>query len=332
MSTEKLLTLPDGRTLAYDDGGNPDSSVVVVFLTGILSIGKVTRIPPALQAKGAHYIAPTLPGYGNTSPIPKGKTYATTLAGDMSFLLDHLHPIQPSASDLRLYISGGSFGTAPAQMLYGAPFNVFPHGRHIKGMLLLGAFPPFVNDEERAFSYIRDMSWHTYFGVGPPARIVPFRLLQRLTKSVIQRNLATQESAEAFLRGFLFDKMGAEEKEAYSAWREKNGYEEGQLCREMAENNRRSVEKTWEGFMSTAEVLHSDWGWEKKLGELDEDHTLGRKVLIVGGTEDDGTTIEWGKYLASKYANARIKIVTGGHISVIFSIDEIWAEFMEDSA
>ncbi|KAG5652654.1 hypothetical protein H0H81_004210 [Sphagnurus paluster] len=326
MSVEKLLALSGGRTLAYEDAGIATSSIVVISISGTLSVGRVSRIPAALQAKGVHYIAPTLPGYGNTSPPSTGKSYSSTIAEDMSSLLDHLHPNAPT---LELYISGGSFGTVPAQMLFGAPFDVFPHGRHIKGMLLLGAFPPFVNDKEKGFVYTRCMTWQNYIAVGPPARIIPFRLLQRLTSVVIQSKIATQEKAETFIHQFLFERMSDKEKEAYRVWRERSGYEEGQLEREMAENNRRSVAKTWEGFMSTAEVLSSDWGWGKKLGDLDEEHTLGRKVMFVAGSDDHGTTVEWAEYLTSKYTNARLKVLDGGHIAAIFHSEEIWAEFMD---
>ncbi|KNZ75383.1 hypothetical protein J132_03423 [Termitomyces sp. J132] len=245
----------------------------------------------------------------------------------MSALLTHLHP---NTSELQLYISGGSFGTVPTQMLYGAPFEVFPQGRYIRGMLLLGAFPPFVQDHETGFDYTRSMNWRDYISVGPPSRFIPFRMLQHLAKFVIQSKLARQESAEAFIRAFLFDKMGEDEKKMYQAWRDKTGYEDGQLAREMAESNRRSVEKTWEGFLSTPEVLNSDWGWGVGLGGLDEEHRAGRRVLIVAGTEDDATNIEWARYLASKYSNSRLKTFSGGHIVAIFHMDEIWADFFAD--
>lgn len=326
-SKEKLLVLPDGRTLAYEDGGNTSSSFVVIFLTGLLSVGMVRRLSPALQAKGAHFIAPTLPGYGNTSPPSPGTPYSITIAQDISALLTYLHP---EVSELELYISGGSFGTVPAQMLYGAPFQVFPQGRYIRGMLLLGAFPPFLQDKETGFNYTRSMNWRDYISVGPPSRFIPFRMLQHLAKLVIQSKLSSQESAEGFIRKFLFDKMGEEEKKMYQTWRSKTGYEEGQLVREMAENNRRSVEKTWEGFLSTPEVLNSDWGWGVELGGLDEEHKAGRRVLIVAGTEDDATTLEWGQYLASQYTNSRLKTFSGGHIVAIFHMDEIWADFLAD--
>ncbi|KAG6817074.1 hypothetical protein H0H87_012842 [Tephrocybe sp. NHM501043] len=327
LPNEKLLGLPDGRTLAYADGGDPSSSIVVIFFTGLLSVGTVTRIAPALQAKGVHYIAPTLPGYGNTSPPSHGVSYPVTIASDTSALLHHLH----TDSKLELYISGGSFGTVPTQMLYGSPFEVFPQGRYIKGMLLLGAFPPFTTkDNETGFTHTRSMTWRDYLSVGPPSRLIPFRMLQHLAKLVIQSKLASQETAEAFLREFLFDKMGEDEKEKFRAWRDRTGYEENQLVREMAENNRRSVEKTWEGFLSTPHVLNSDWGWDAELGGLDEEHTAGRKVLIVAGTEDDATPPEWGEYLASKYTNSHLRLFSGGHIVGLFYLDEVWAEFFAD--
>lgn len=329
MTNEKLLALPGGRTLAYEDGGITTSSTVVIFFSGTLSVGNATRLPLVLESMSAHYIAPTLPGYGNTSPPARGVSYATTIQSDTSALIDHLHP---DTTDMKLYVSGGSFGTVAAQMLYGAPFDAFPAGRHLKGLLLLGAFPPFKNDQEKGFVYTRCMTWANYIAVGPPARILPFRLLGHLAKFMVKSKISTQESAEAFIRQFLFDKMEEKEKEMYRAWRERKGYEVGQLEREMAQMNRRSVEKSWEGLLSTAEVLHGDWGWGgKDFDDLDEEHTVGRKVLVVEGRGDDAAPGEWGEYLVSKYANARITWLEGGHISAIFSMDDIWAEFMEFS-
>jgi pimeloyl-ACP methyl ester carboxylesterase len=327
MSGEQLLALPDGRTLAYAHAGTFTSSTVVIFFSGTLSVGDASRPSPVLMSKGVHYIAPTLPGYGHTSPPAHNVTYAATIARDTSALLDQLHP---DASNLTLYIGGGSFGTIAAQMLYGAPFTTFPAGRHLKGLLLVAAFPPFRNDKEKDFIYTRAMTWFNYFGIGPLSRVIPFRLLQHSMKWVIQSKLSSQEGAEAFLRHFLFDKMDEEEKEGFRTWREKRGDEEGQLEREMAQAMRRSVEKSWEGFLSTREVLHCDWGWGgKKLGELDQEHTEGRKVLIITSDKDDGTPAEWGEYLSTKYPNARLKSLKGGHIVALLHLDEIWADLLE---
>ena len=327
MSSEKLLALPDGRTLAYEHTGQLTSSTVVIFFSGTLSVGTARTPGRVLTSKGVHYIAPTLPGYGNTSLLAHGTTYAATMASDTSALIDHLYP---NASDLMLYIAGGSFGTVPAQMLYGAPYDVFPAGRYIKGLLLLGPFPPFKNDKEKNFVYTRCMTWSNYISVGPPSRIFPFRLLQHALKLVIQTKLSSQESAEAFIRQFIFDNMGEEEKEMYRAWKEERGYAEGQLEREFAQMTRRSVEKSWEGLLSGPDVLHADWGWGGKgLGELDEEHTKGRPVLLVAATGDTMTPPAWAEYLATKYANARLKMIHGGHLAGLFHMEEIWTEFFQ---
>ncbi|RDB17092.1 hypothetical protein Hypma_001739 [Hypsizygus marmoreus] len=321
MSDEKLLILPDRRTLAYEHAGDLTSSIVVVFFPGTLSVGSAARLSPVLLSKGVHYISPTLPGYGNSSPAPKNVPYATTTANDLTALLDNLYP--SSRDNLELYIGGGSLGTVPAQMIYGAPFSVFPWGKNIKGMLLLSPFPPF---SEKGYRYAQYMSYRNYLAIGPPARFVPFRLIQHLSKLYISSQISTPARAEAFIQKFLFDTMEAEEREMYMRWREDHAYYDGELQKELAAMMRRSVEKSWEGFMSTADVLYASWGW--KLGELDEEHTAGRKVLVVSGKGDETTPSEWAEYLTSKYPNASLKWIEGGHISGIFHMDEIWADFM----
>jgi len=328
MDAEKLLGLPDGRTLAYEHTGPPTSPSVIIFFSGTLSVGTASRsrLPPVLVSKGAHYIAPTLPGYGNTSPPSKGITYAATIAGDMCALLNDLYPDQGYVD---LCIAGGSFGTVAAQMLYGAPFDVFPQGRNIRKMLLIGAFPPISDSNDQNFSYTRCMTWQNYIVAGPPAKYIPFRILPRLMKRFMESKLKTQEDAETFIRQILFDKMDEAERELYKKWREEKGYDEGQLEREMAQMNRRSVATSWEGLMSTPEVVHSEWWGGKKLTELDDEHTKTRKVLLVAGERDDATPRQWSEYMALKYTNARLKMIDGGHINPLFRMNDIWAEFMD---
>jgi pimeloyl-ACP methyl ester carboxylesterase len=330
MSREQLLALPDDRTLAYEHMGPSTSPVVLIFFSGTLSVGTASpeRYYPALSSRSVHYITPTLPGYGNTSAPAKGVPYNVTIANDISALLKYFYPDE--ITQLELHISGGSFGTVAAQMLYGAPLNIFPQGRYIKKMCLMGALPPLAHTApDGDFSYARYMTWKNYIIAGPPAKWVPFRLLQRLLKTVIKSKVKTQEGAERFIREFIFDKMRPEEKELFRKWKEENGYAEGQLERELAEMNRRSVAKTWKGLISTPSVLHSEWWCGKRLEDLDEEHTKTRKVLIVAGDKDDATPPQWAEYLVTKYANARLKMLSGGHIVTLFHMPEIWTEFFE---
>lgn len=283
MTAEKLLTLPGGRKLAYEHAGIFTSLTLVIFFHGSLSVGSAARPSPVLLSKGVHYVAPTLPGYGNTSPPARGTTYTATIANDISTLIQHLYP---ETSNISLYICGHSFGSVAAQILYSTPTTVFPESRSIKGLLLISAFPPFRNDKEKGFVYTANMTWSTYMSVGPPSCFIPFRLVQQAIKFAIQPNFATQARAETFVRQFMFDIMGPKEKEVVEAWKKKNESEEGELERQIATLTRRSVEKTWEGFLSTPDVMNSDWDrTSTPQQETESDHTEARKVLVVGGKD-----------------------------------------------
>jgi pimeloyl-ACP methyl ester carboxylesterase len=319
MSEEKFLALPGGRTLAYAEAGNASSSTVVLYLHGAFTVGDAKRLSPVILEKGVHFVAPTLPGWGNTSPIPRGAAYASSLATDITALIDHLHP---DIADLKLYIAGGSFGTIPAQILYGASYEVFPPGRNITALLLVGACTPFHCDK----NYAKSMSWSNYLMAGPPGRIIP-SIMARLMTFVLARKISTPESAESFLRDMIFNKMGESERNTFDQWRVRKGMSEGEMEREMSQNVVRSVAKTWEGFLGMTDVLHSGWGGFTPSG-LDDEHSR-PPVLVVSAKGDDMAPEAWSTYLVENYKNGRLKSIEGGHIAANFYWDEIWAEFME---
>ncbi|KAJ3345867.1 hypothetical protein HDU91_007211, partial [Kappamyces sp. JEL0680] len=241
-ANEKYLNLPDGRTLAYEANGNPQSNRVIVFYSGTLSVGVADISSPYLASNGFHYIAPTMPGYGlSSAPLP-GVSFPRTIASDLSALLRELHP---DTGSLQLYICGGSFGTIIAQMLYGAELDVFPAARHIKGMLLLATFPPVRcsrNPEKASFDWMKHMNWPNWISAGPPSRIWPLGMLMTLTfASVIVSKISTKPGSEAFIKQVIFDHMDSHEKELYKAWRETLGVDEDYLVESLASMNRRSI-------------------------------------------------------------------------------------------
>jgi pimeloyl-ACP methyl ester carboxylesterase len=317
-SAEKLLALPDGRTLAYSEAGNASSSTVVIYLHGAFTVGDAKRPSPIILEKGVHFVAPTLPGWGNSSPLPRGMAYATNLATVITALIDHLHP---GATDLKLYIAGGSFGTAPAQMLYGASYDIFPPGRNIAALLLVGAITPFHSDK----NYAKSMTWPNYFMAGPPGRILP-NVMPHIVKLILASKVRTPEGAEAFIRDTVFNKMGESERHAFNEWRVSRGKSEGEVERDMGQNIVRSVAKTWDGFLCMADVLHSGWGGFTPSG-LDDEHSRA-PVLVVSSKGDDIAPEAWSTYLVENYKNARLKSIEGGHIAAMFHWDEIWSEFM----
>uniref|UniRef100_A0A8H7N3Q8 Uncharacterized protein n=1 Tax=Bionectria ochroleuca TaxID=29856 RepID=A0A8H7N3Q8_BIOOC len=153
----------------------------------------------------------------------------------MNALLTEIYPTGEFDS---LYVSGGSYGTVQAQMLYGASYDDFPAGRKIAGCMLLAGFSPFKHQA----NYTRDLSWQNYFSVGPPARYVPFWLLQRLVSSVIAKKIKTQEGAEQFIQEFLFLKMDDNEQRHFASYLAK-------------------VNRTEAGFNSSARWLRAQ-GWQ----------------------------------------------------------------------
>lgn len=319
MTEEKALELAGDRSLAYADAGNALSSTLVLFFHGVFGVGDASHPSPVLISKNVHYVAPTLPGWGNSSPLSKSTPYYVGLANDISALIQHLHP---NDNNLKLYISGGSYGTVPAQMLYGAPFDIFPLGRNIAGCLLLAPCSPFRYHTD----YTKNMTMPTYLSIGPPSQNIPFRLLQRLAVSAIGGKMKTEASAEKFIRSTLFDKMEAEELAAFNAWREANGKEVGEVEQSIASNVVKSVSKSWEGFMEVSDVLHSDWGFRPDV--LDADHTK-RPVLVVGSAGDTMTPDAMAKWLAATYKNSKYKSISGGHLAAMFHLNEIFSEFLD---
>jgi len=319
-SQEEKLILAGGRTLAYATSGNPSSTTVILYLHGVFTIGETSRVSRVIASKDVHYICPTLPGWGITSPPLPSTSYVDCLTSDMTALLDHLYP--DAERQIKLYVVGGSFGTVPAQMLYGAPYDKFPYGRSIAGVLLMGAISPFRYHKD----YARHMNWSDYFRVGPIAQWFPFQgFLVNLVAFMMAKKVSTVENAEQFLRELIFDKMDEAEKEEYAKWRAKEGIAEGETERRMASNIVRSVATSWEGFKLSASVLHLDWGFRPDI--LDKEHS--RPLVTLVTTLGDRMTPEaWSRYLADTYQNTKLKTLHGGHLGVLYHLDDIWGEFL----
>ncbi|KAJ5619433.1 hypothetical protein N7510_003417 [Penicillium lagena] len=168
---EHILPLTNNRQLAYAHNGPITSRTVVIFFPGLFGVGSVSRVSESCRSLAAHVIALTLPGMGDTSTRDKSVPYHILLAKDINTLLAYLYPTD--AFDT-LYLSGGSYGTVPAQMLYGAPYELFPAGRKVAGCLLLSGFSPLKYHQD----YARSLSWQNWFSFGPPTQLIPFHGIQ----------------------------------------------------------------------------------------------------------------------------------------------------------
>ncbi|KAF7375765.1 AB hydrolase-1 domain-containing protein [Mycena sanguinolenta] len=296
-SEEKYLTLADGRTLAYADAGDPSSSVVVIFLHGVFGTGSAPlSLSPALVEKNAHQIVPTLAGWGYSSPRPSSQNYADTLTSDMTELITHLHP---NTADLDIYVSGGSYGSVPAQMLYGAPFDKFPLGRHIRGCLILAPFSPFKWHK----GYTKSMTWANYISVGPPYARVP----------------VPASSAHHHIRVVYADEHGGQ-----------SGRHAAQVYVRGSAGGARGVCAIARGAGHRGGGVGASDGerhGQEHLEDLDKDHTSGRPILIAASTNDE-LGPDMASWLKENYANSRLKWVPGKHVSTLYEVDNLWAELL----
>ncbi|ORX71721.1 alpha/beta-hydrolase [Basidiobolus meristosporus CBS 931.73] len=315
---EHTLQLSDGRQLAYAHNGPADSQTLVIFFSGLMSVGTAYEVPQPCRELGVHWIAPTLAGNGNTSSRDSKVPYHETLAKDMCALLSHLYP---TGAYEQIYVAGGSYGTVPAQMLYGAPYELFPPGRKIVGCVLLAGFSPFKYHKDHA----KSLSWANWFSVGPPTQLIPFRLLQRAVSSVIGSKMKSEDGAKQFLRQTLFDLMDEDEKKAYREWLEKKQITDDEFIGRMARGAVTCC-KNWDGFLEVSDVIHSDWGFEPAC--LDEEHAS-KPMLVVTSDKDTigGATNSW---LLANYKGAKAKNIPGGHISSLYYMDDIFQDIIKD--
>lgn len=312
---EHILQLPDGRQLAYAHNGPSDSRTIVIFFSGVMSVGTAYDVPEPCRKLGVHWIAPTLAGNGNTSSRDTSIPYHVTLARDICALLSHFYP---TGEYDQIYVAGGSYGTVHAQMLYGAPYDVFPPGRKIAGCVLLAGFSPFKYHRDHA----KSLSWANWFSVGPPTQLVPFRLLQRAFSSAIGSKMKTEDGAKTFLRNTLFDMMDADEKKVYAEWLKRKEVTEDEFITRMARGCVTCC-KNWDGFLEVSDVIHSDWGFEPST--LDEEHS--KPMLVVSSDKDQigGATNSW---LVANYKRAWAKTIPGGHISSLYYMDDIFGDII----
>jgi pimeloyl-ACP methyl ester carboxylesterase len=123
----RLLRLPDGRTLAYDDVGDPDGTPVV-YLHGTPD-SRLARHPDdtVAAAAGVRLIAVDRPGAGDSDLHPAGTL--TSVGADLARLLDDLG-LERTA--LIGWSAGGLFALAAASVL----------GERVLGVGLVATLPP----------------------------------------------------------------------------------------------------------------------------------------------------------------------------------------------
>jgi pimeloyl-ACP methyl ester carboxylesterase len=111
---DDLLTLPDGRNLAYTSIGRAEGAVVVYHHGAPGSRLELLGLDEAADAAGIRIVTPDRPGYGGSSPS-SGRTTAA-FVDDVVSLADHLGADRFGVAGLS---SGGPYAVACASLLRG---------------------------------------------------------------------------------------------------------------------------------------------------------------------------------------------------------------------
>ena len=342
VSGERLLTLSDGRTLAYAVGGDQTSRKLALTLHGVFGVGTIEPAASALYASlGWRCLSPTLPGWGKSSPFPP-HTPVSAFAADVQELLAHLGGGTPS----HLLVFGGSYGTIWA---YAVAANTPPPGRApisppgvIRGLVVMGAFSNY-RDEEGYAAACEGMTMFNWLGVGRPSQWCLTSWIHPLVGRIIQTRLTGGVPAAIdMLRSILTGPkaMTPAERAEMEAWATSLGTDFDSWERSMATNMVLSVRDTIVGFTAVPGVINGDWGFaledvrvagavdaatpEKKAtlhlsGGGDIPATL-PPVVVAGATRDELSPIAMQRFVAGRLPGAQLIELGGNHISGITSM------------
>lgn len=315
VTDEKYLTLADGRQLAYTEQGDTESNKIIIFFHGVFGVGDCLSEKEFYRDIGYHFIAPTLPGWGHSSPWPEHQPIRH-YPNDIHQLLVSLK--KTDGTQLRITVAGGSYGAVFAQICFGTCPDVMPEVTHVKSLIVCSGFSPFKYHHQ----YTTGMSWPNYFAVGMPA--IYFPSVRRFIGSFVQKKVRSLDEAKNFLRTNLFDQMDDEEKAKLDRWEKERDQSEGWLLNRMARNMCLSVSKTMAGFDSVPDVLHADWGFDPtQLPSL-----LRRRVLVIATRGDKMAHMEMSTYLVESYPNAELRLLEGGHLASLFELNQIMKHWL----
>lgn len=242
-----------------------------------------------------------------------------------------------------IFFFGGSYGSIWA---YALAANQPPAGIRriepasaIRGLLILGGFSPYSDDDGYAAA-CQGMSFMNWITVGRPGKSIFLRWIHPMVGKAIQGKILAggQGAALGILRMILTGPkaMKPEERTAINAWTESLGTDFATWESGMARNVALSVRDCLDGYVASAPVINSDWGFKLSSiripGSLNSN--LGALVLggpadvpaslppvVIGGCiRDHLAPIAMQRFVAGKIPGAQLIELEGNHISAITSL------------
>ncbi len=293
MDAPRLVRLPDGRTLAVDDVGDP-AGVPVLYLHGTPD-SRLARHPDdgVAAAVGVRLLAVDRPGAGDSSPHPQSTL--SSLGADLRVVLDELSVDQVA---LFGWSAGGLFALAAAAEL----------GPRVTAIALVGTLPPVEAHADAGLVAALGPARRHFVELA--AEMAPHELAAELAPY-----LAPQPLDEALALDHVLDaagELGRSELAAVPGAAE-------QLARALAASVRGGL-----GGVEHDLVLQLEPGLD--LG------AIGMPVRTLHGAEDPASPPEVGAWLVARLPNAVLDVVPGAGHHVLFPRwREILLAVLEDS-
>jgi pimeloyl-ACP methyl ester carboxylesterase len=291
---DRTLKLADGRTLAYRLCGSSEG-FPTVLLHGAMGIGDFSVWVEDLSALAIHGIAPTLPGWGASSPKPHRSL--RDYPNDIVQLLTSLNIAE------QFDVVGISYGCVHAIAIAAAlPLRVRRLG-------IFGPHPPF---DDPHFNPTAGMALPSRIGLS--AFSAHFPALGRVAARMVRNATSTPEKSESFMSKMLFSQLcDAEKKQLEEARAE---IREGLLKGRGFHN---SVATCVDGYAEIAAVLRS-WS-AADLGKV------ACATLVVGAREDVITPLRGAEYVAKGVGGSTLEVIDGGHLSHVLLFSRLLGEF-----
>lgn len=343
---EHLLSLRDGRRMAFSSGGDLASKKIFIGLHGVFGVGEMTpHMSASLCAMGWRGLAPTLPGWGRSDPFREGVLVCSYASDIQELLASEVGTAE--AAPTHIIVMGGSYGSIFAHAVAANSPSLI-HTRiepasAIRGLLILGGFSPYNVDAGYAAA-CNGMSFFNWITVGRPGQYWPLSLLHPFLGSVMSSKLrAGEPAALEILRMILTgpNAMKEEERRDIAAWAERVGTNFSAWEAGMARNMVLSVRDSMEGYRACPRIINSDWGFRlgdlrlpgaplrsaagdrraviSVAGEADIPPML-PPVVIVGALRDHLAPIAMSRYVAAVIPGAQLIELQGNHIAAIMTL------------
>lgn len=273
MEAPRLLELPDGRTLAFDDLGPADGEPVV-YLHGTPDSRLARHPDDALTAStGARLIAVDRPGCGRSDRHPLGSV--TSIGDDLGHLLDHLGLHRAAL----LGWSAGGLAALGAGVLL---------GERTSAMALVGTLPPAEAYADPDVVAALGSARRPFVELAH--EVPPAELGRELAPHLVPQPLTPELALEHVL-----DTAG------------ERGRRELALVPGAAEQMARSLEECVSAGLGG---LEDDIARQLQPG-LDLDQVTA-PVKTIHGSEDGTSPPEVGAWLVARLAHGTLEVVPGG--------------------